>query len=305
VKVTRLSFVLSLALLAGCGEGRDSAGTAADAGTNAAGQERWAEGSAGDGVVLAWVNGAPVYDAEIDFFLEERLNLLPFQTGDEGVREKVLESLVTGRAMAQIAEGELSEEDRRELAMNTAFYREEVLTKRYLAKHAQPTAVSHERVREYYESHPEEFGQRTLKEIEWLASLGSLDPEEREALLPSFQSLDNVSDWEGLAASANRGVVRVEYKRGFFSTELLDPRLATAIDSTAVGSASGLHMIDGRLHRIRVLEEKVRPAQSLGSVTDEIRRRLSPLAVRESVQKASDSATAEVEIRYAKTAEGK
>lgn len=282
-------------LLAGC----DVQGTAGGGSAPPRGSTGVSDATEGaEGPVLAWVNEIPIYETEIDLFLESRMNLLPFQTRDEELRDKVLKSVIASRAMAQVAERELSESERLEVAMKTAFFREELLAKRYLEENAQPKPVSREMVREYYDSHPEEFGQRSLKEIEWLATVKGLDVQGREALLPSFQSLDSVPDWQGLATQTNDGVVRVDYKRGVFAGELLNPRLRAVVASTPVDGASGLLMIDGRLHRIRVLTETLQPAEPIGKVSSEIRQRLAPLAMRESVQTASDAVMAQVEVRY-------
>ena len=250
------------------------------------------------GEVLVWVADEPIYEADVDHFLSARLNLLPFQMRDQAVRHKVLESLIAARAMAQAAERDLSEGQRVELEMQIRFYREEMLTKQYLEENAQPMPVSDEMVRRYYEDHPDEFGERKLREIEWLATIEGLESSDRQALLPRFQELDGYSDWEGCATRFNGAGVRAEYKRGVFSGDLLGTRIRTIVETTPVGETSGLHMIDGRLHRIRVLSEKDQPAQPLSEVRGEIRKRLAPIAMRDSVRRASEQVVASAAIRY-------
>lgn len=281
--------VLLLVLVGGCEPPIDTGDLGADVS---------APGGAADDDALAWVNEVPVSDEEVDFFLQHRLNLLPFQADDPALRRRALDSLVAGRAMALLMADELSEEERRELDLEVAFFREELLTKRYLAEYGQPKPVSEAQVVEYYASHADEFGERTVKEIEWLSTPAGLDPDVRESLLPVFQGLDGTADWRGLSLAQNRDAVRVEYRRGVFAPSLLAPRLREVVSATPLNAVSGLHLISGRLHRIRVLEARTEPARPLDEVRSEIRQRLAPVAMRDSVRVATDDVLGRVDVRY-------
>lgn len=248
---------------------------------------------------LAWVGEQPVREAEVDFFLEHRLNLLPFQAETPELRRRALESLVTGRAMATLMEAELDADERARLDMEVAFFREDLLTKRYLAAFAQPRPVSEAQVVDYYQRHGDEFGARVVREIEWLSTPEGLEPDVRESLLPLFQTLAERGDWQRVAAAENRQSQRLEYRRGVFAASLLAPRLREVVAATPVGSVSGLHLVSGRLHRVRVLEERSQPARPLDEVRADIRKRLAPIAMRESVRAAADAVLGKVEVRYA------
>ena len=249
--------------------------------------------------ILAWVNEVPVHDEEVTYFLEKRLNLLPFQAASTEMRERALRSLVTGRAMAQLAERQLTPEEQREVELATAFFREDWLTKRYIKANTEPTPISEEKVVTYYNEHSEEFGARVLKEIEWISTPSTLPAGDRETLLSGFQALDGVDDWEGFSKRENRSSIRTEFRRGTFSPDLLADRLQVIVAETPVGATSGLHMIGGELHRIRVLSELVEAAQPLSEVRADIRQRLAPIAMRESVKEATEGVTSAVSIRYA------
>ena len=130
--------------------------------------------------LLASVNESPITQAQLDQSLERTFGSDAREVDSE-TRRKVLESLVTSRAIALQSERELDAAFKQDLERRVSAYREELLVKRFLAKHAPPQPVSKEQIEAYYRQYPQRFGGYTRRRFELLASEGSLSGREREA----------------------------------------------------------------------------------------------------------------------------
>ena len=255
------------------------------------------------GRVIATVNEQPIVDDDVDFFMAKRLNVLPHQQLDTRIRTKVLDSLVASKAMALMIESQLGSEELAEIERQVAFYREELLTKRYLQDHADPQPVSHAMVQQYYEEHPEEFGGKRLKTIEWVATLNEVDDRNDKAVMDLFTQLgkNTVGDtggWEAPVKALNASAPKVSYKAGSFSMALLPPRIADLVKRTEVGETSGIHVFDKKMHRLRVIGVKEVPGKPLSEVSHEIRKKLAPMQMRDAVKLVTKEALEKVDVKY-------
>jgi len=252
----------------------------------------------GDDVVLARVNGEPITQYDLEESIRSTLGEFAGSRLDEGGRRRVLESLVASRAMAQIQESELSERDKAELEKKVRVYREQLLVKQYLARHAPPEPVTAERIREFYESHPEQFGGRTVRAYEMIVSGRELKREERDGLIAVLGDAPEKKDWKKWCEVLKGQGYPVEFRRGEIAQTVLHPKLRQLMAAIKKGETSRVSFIEGRSYVVRIVEEKKTAPRPLGQVSGEIRKTLQTVELKESVREASREALERAQVVY-------
>lgn len=244
---------------------------------------------------LAVVGEQSITERDVNFMLEHRFDEQPAGAG-EALREKVLESLIASRAMRQLAEAELSDAERERIRAKVRAYEEELYVQAYLQENIEPQPVTGEMVRNYYEDHPEQFGAETLRRFEMLVAPADLEEERQAALLSDVSDIRASEDWAG-SASPWRERHGLRYQSGKSRQGLLEPALDRALASLEEGETSSVLYLDGQLHLLRLTGTEQTAPRPLSEVRDEIRRRLSPLLLKEAVRAASKQARSRVDIK--------
>jgi hypothetical protein len=252
----------------------------------------------GDDVVLARVAGDPITRYDLEQTIRSTLGASSAGRLDEAGRQKVLESLVASRAIAQSQEADLSAEDQAILAKKLRAYREQLLVKQYLARQAAPQPVTGEMVRKYYQAHPERFGARTIRTYEMLAGRKKLNAKERDALMQVLKSAAENKDWQQWAKNLQDQGYPIDYRRGRAAEKVLHPRLQQLMQPLKKGQASQLTFIEGTAYTVRILEEKQIGPRPLNQVSAEIRKALVPVQLKKSVKLASRQVLAKSEVVY-------
>lgn len=247
---------------------------------------------------LVTVEGTPITRAQLEQTIERTLgDSAPLVANDE-VERKILESLVSSRAMALLAERELGASEREQLELKTQAYREELLVRHYLQAHATPEPVTTEAVAQYYERHPEEFGGGIEKSFEIIASSGELDERQRTELIGLLSGAEvKGQDWAALVAGWRAAGRPLEYRQNRLKIELLDQPLRSLVEPTVVGSIAPLYA-DGQLLLVRVTGEERLPGKPLAEVSGLIRERLAPQALKAAVKALSEQAIEQVNVQY-------
>lgn len=247
---------------------------------------------------LATVDGTPITRAQLELTIERTLGDSAPLFASEGVERKILESLVSSRAMARLAERELDAAERAQLDLKTQAYREELLVRHYLEAHADPEPVSIAMVSDYYQRHLDEFGGGVVRSFEVIASTRPLDERERTELIALLSSVEAQSkDWEALVAKWRAGGSPLEYRHNRLKPDLLEQPMRNLVKQTAVGAIAPLH-IKEQLLLVRVTAEQQLPARPLAEVSGEIREKLAPRMLKQAVQGLSAKALQEVKVEY-------
>jgi hypothetical protein len=254
----------------------------------------------GDDIVLVRVNGDAITRYDLDQTIRSTLGASSAGRLDEAGRQKILESLVASRAIAQSQEADLSAEDQAVLAKKIRAYREQLLVKQYLVRQATPQPVTGEMVREYYQAHPERFGARTIRTYEMLAGRRKLTAAERDALIQVLKSAAENKDWQQWVAKLQDQGYPIEYRRGRVAEKILHPRLYQLMQPLKKGQASRLTFIEGTAYTVRILEEKQIAPRPLNEVSAEIRKALVPVQLKKSVKLASRQVLKTADVVYEK-----
>lgn len=247
---------------------------------------------------LVTVDETPITRAQLELAIERTLGeSAPLFANDE-VERKILESLVSSRAMALLAERELDASERQQLDLKAQAYREELLVRHYLEAHANPEPVTAEQVADYYSRHQDEFGGGVEKSFEIIASDQELEPAQRTELITLLSSSQvQGKDWQKLVADWRQAGKPLQYRQSRLKLELLEQPLRSLVEPTAAGSIAPLY-VDGQLMLVRVTAEHQLPAKPLAEVSGSIREKLAPQALKQVVKNLSGEALKAVDVQY-------
>jgi len=196
---------------------------------------------------LVTVDKTPITRAQLELTIERTLGESAPLFANEEVERKILESLVSSRAMALLAERELDASEREQLDLKAQAYREELLVRHYLEAHANPEPVTAEQVADYYNRHQDEFGGGVEKSFEIIASDQELEPAQRTELItllsgPQVQG----KDWQKLVADWRQAGKPLQYRQSRLKLEMLEQPLRSLVEPTAAGNIAPLY-VDGQL----------------------------------------------------------
>lgn len=249
--------------------------------------------------VRAWVNQTAITQTQLDYALERITGgaIVPL---DNAVHKKVLDSVVSSRAMSLLAEEGMSAKDKERLELQVQAYREELLTKAYINQHATPEPVTSDMVEQYYFDHLDEFGGKEVKSFEYITSVGALDDDVRKALLQRLENLmrDPKADLQKAVASLRQDGYVVKYKAAEMSVELVQEPIKGLLQQTKSSEFSPIFDQTDQIVLLRVNSSKTMDAKALSEVAADIRKKLAPLQLKKSIKDLVERAKQQVEIKY-------
>lgn len=252
----------------------------------------------GDDKVLAKVNGSSITAYDLDQAVRASLGQSAVGMLDPTGRKNVLDSLVAARAISQAQEKSLTGQERAALKRQVDAYREQLLVKRYLAKHAPKDPVTREMVADYYRKHPGQFGRKTVKRYEMISSTETLDDARRDQLLASLKDPDQHKDWSDWTKKLRQEGLPLAYTSGTADPAILSEELRGRLDKLKPEMPAALAFNNTGIALTRVIEEKEIPPQPLDHVRDRIRRILRPVQLKKSVKRVSDKVLAGADVQY-------
>ncbi len=259
------------------------------------------QGSAFTTSILARVDGTPITELELEQAMDRLFANHLEPASKNKIRQQVLQSLISSRAISRLAEREQDAADQRALAVKVSSYREELLVKAYLQAHATPEPISTEMVEAYYASHTDEFGGTTRCGFELIQTNRELKEEERSTLIKLLGGLSSEQDWQQWVN--NHSTLPIAWRQLSANTEILKQPLKSLVSSTAAGSVSPLHVTD-QLIIVKVRDRTELPPKPLQEVSAEIRRKLAPLKMKEAIKEISDAASKQLTIEILAPAAG-
>lgn len=249
---------------------------------------------------LVTVNGAAITETQLDYAMTRTLGENAGLLVGPEVRDKVLQSLVQSRAIAQQAQKELSAEEAAFLEEQVRAYREELLVKRYLQNHADPQPVSNKQVTEYYNKNPELFGGEVIRSFEYITSVGPLADLDREQLKAAYEKASTSQDWQQLSATLVKEGFPVKHKQAEMNITLLPPNIKEMVTRAKVAEGVEIHTRPDVI-MLRVLKEEVTKAKPLQTVSAEIRKTLAHKQMKEAVKSLASQVMSQAQVDYAAT----
>lgn len=250
----------------------------------------------GDDVVLAKVNDKAITRFDLEHTMDKTLGKFATSRVERRARSKVLDSMIQSRALAGLADAELEPQERLLIEKEVAAFREGLLVKQYLAKHAPPEPVTGEMKRRYYEEHPERFGAVKTKAYELLGSKRALSGQERVDVMSKLGAASDEGDWKEAAAELSGAGLPVFFAKGDLNEATLHPKLRELMSSLKVGKKSTLTFVQGRAYVVRIVGETTAPPRPFAKVQEEIERQLEPVQLRKALESVGQEALQQVRV---------
>lgn len=242
--------------------------------------------------VIATVNGTSISQQQLELM---KARLFSRQQPKTNMDKVILESLVASRAMSLAMLNEMNAVQKSELDTKVAAYREELLIKRYMQANITPQPVTSEMVKQYYESHQEEFSSGVVKNFEYITTLKKPTKEKRKEILTLYKKAATTKSWEKLVKS-NPGL-SLSYKSASSNIAVLKEPLKRLVVNTKTGKVSPVYVLDN-LIIVRVTSEKLLEPQALTQVSAKIRKKLAPIKLRDAIKAAKEKVLAVSAVEY-------
>lgn len=250
-----------------------------------------------DDVVLAKVGGKPISQYDVDRLAQRTLGDLGGENVRRAAQGKLLEGLIQSRAIASAAEKELSPLEKLELERELASYREQLLVRRYVDKHAPPAPVTPQMIEDYYRNHPERFGGKTRRLCEVLGASRDLSSEERANVMKALRDADHQTDWKQWSESLSKKQhLPVSLTSTADDDQLLVAKLGDLIRSLKPGAPSAVVIVSGRPYVARLTGEEKASPRPLAEVRGEIERLLAPAQLSTVLERVGRDARKQVEV---------
>jgi len=205
---------------------------------------------------------------------------------DKQQYHRLVESIALTRVMAQKQQASMTPEQRHDFDLAIQAYRDQMLAKSYIEKNVQRQVPDRKAVEEYYQAHASEFGQRkqyTVTEIQvpdsCALSKPLLEPVLNKARISELQKM-------GCKLSSSERKVTAEQVAEYYP----------ALKETLVADYAYWSNVAGIPLLLSVTAVTELPARPLSEVTAEIRRRLAPEYLKQSLEKERTQLNKEIEF---------
>lgn len=255
----------------------------------------------GEEDLLATVNGSPIGRDDLAVYTSRTIGSSYAGLTDNKIEERILQSLVASRAIAQAQLKLMANDDINLLEKRVAQFREELLVKRYLLDNADPHSISDAEIKRYYEKNLAEFNGQQERRYE-LLTVPKLDYKKApKAAMDLLSHAKTESEWAAYVlsdeATQNAGPKLQHNILNTIGSDNLS-QVETAVTALAVGKMSRIILENGSPYIVRLLDIKQKPAKTLVQARAEISKRLLPASIKKSVKSISEQVLAESTVIY-------
>lgn len=247
---------------------------------------------------LVTVNGKPIYQEHVEAMLAKFPDEAIARAGDD-FEEKILESLVRAKAVAEMARADMSARELERIKSRAELYEEELLAAEYLKESTDIEPVTGAMVREYYDKNQQRYLLGNQVTIQYLQSESGLEEPQKRALMKKMSAVEADADWKTYQQTLAKDGFRVFYRSSEIKASLLAKPLDSIVASLEPGEASAVFYGE-TLYRVRLVKEEKLGYQPLSAVSGEIRRKLAPIQMKKAIKLVSEKALASAKVEYAK-----
>ncbi|MER2491320.1 peptidyl-prolyl cis-trans isomerase [Catenovulum sediminis] len=242
---------------------------------------------------IAEINGKPILQSQLDFELERTLSNVPDIFVDQRVQKRVLDSMILSHLMADIQSQQMDADEMSQLDKEVAAYKQKKLVERYIRQHVEAQPVTKQQVKDYYQKHQQEFGQKEIKFWRRIRVENVTQHPHAQAIAARLSALDSIDDLvntniEGLAAVVSEGTN---------DQDNLQAQFQHLLAGIAAGEISDLQIDGQAMYRIAVTKAYIQPAKPLDQVQRDIQKRLSQQAWKQAIKAHGEKLRAQAEIK--------
>ena len=251
--------------------------------------------------VLATVNGEAITEMQFEISLLDMFGEQQVAQMNAAGKEKALEGIVSSRAIAQHAWQELDEEARLSIEYQTRIYRERLLLNEYLTQHAKPKPISNQMIEQYYANHQNEFGGGDKREYEMFITKRKVSDKLRDTIIRRLGAIKDQGkdlNWSNYIRQLQQENLPIEYRVGIINADVLSANIVQLGQQLAEHEISDVAFMAGKPFILRVTRIEQQQAQPLHAVAAEIRRRLAPAQLKDSIKQLNEQILAQSKIEY-------
>ncbi|MFL0799470.1 MAG: peptidyl-prolyl cis-trans isomerase [Agarilytica sp.] len=251
-----------------------------------------------EGQVLVTVNGSNITEYELEQTMRRTLRIENVEQVNHDLRSNILKTMVLSRVVLQSAEEKLDQKKKYELDIQAQAYREDLYLKAYLQQFSPPRPATVEMIRDFYDQNPERFGGGTVHSYEMLTGVTKSDGADSSKVMLALNNSAKALDWRQYMNQLLKQGVPVRYSQGESSDAILHERLRLAMQNMKVGDVSSVVLVDGKPYVIRIKDVKENVPEPLEKVSNEIRRALLPIQLKQSLETISNKLMNQSNIHY-------
>ncbi len=249
--------------------------------------------------VLARVDKSLILQSQFDVMLERLAATVPQQNKAE-ISEKILQGIVRTRALADVSEQQLSDDEVKNLNARVKIYRDELLVESYIRRNIKAQPVSVEMVQQYYQSHLDEYKTSGKIHFEFLVTTArTLDDAALTRVMDAFSKAKNIDDWKSYAATLKQLQMPIEYNAVSMLPGSINQLLHAALGKLDDAQVSDLVFGDF-VYVIKLLKREPDRVKPLHEVSAEIRRKLAPQQLKNMLSEHIDKALQGKSVEYMK-----
>lgn len=249
--------------------------------------------------VLVKVGDSSIRQSQLEAMLD-RLSPEIREQKNAQLETTILQGIVRTRALASVAESQLSEDEKNHLDAKVQAYRDELLAKSYIQKNIVPQPVTAEMVNKYYLEHQEDYTTSGKVNFEYMVTTSvSLDDDATSKVLEAFSKAKNVDDWALYVNGLKQSDMPVDYKSAKMISASINKTLRAHIDKLQVGEVSDLIYGD-YIYLAKVLKREPDVVKPIHEVSSEIRKKLAPQKLKQVLSQHVDKALQGITVEYMK-----
>ena len=256
-------------------------------------------GSTGDDPMLAKVGDSSIRQSQLEVMLD-RLSPELREQKNEQLEKTILQGLVRTRALAGVAETQLSEAEKKLLDAKVLSFRDELLAQSYVRKNITPQPVTAEMVGQYYRAHQDEYATAGKVNFEYMVTVSEkLDDDSMSQVLGAFSKAKNIDDWKLYVKELKQINIPVEYQSANMIPVSISKVLRTHIDKLEAGEVSDLSYGD-YIYVARLIKREPDMVKPLHEVSSNIRIKLAPQKLKQVLSQHVDKALQDINVEYMK-----
>jgi hypothetical protein len=250
--------------------------------------------------ILALVGGSDINRSNYVAMLE-KLNVEELGVDKKQIKSKILKGIVRTRALALVAEKELSAAEKLQLNAQVDAYRDELLVKRYISHNIQPKPVTTDMVNDYYQNHIKDYVVEGKLRFEYMVTTSDqIDDNTMNQIITAYGAATGQKNWSQYAADLSNKGLPVQYQ----SVVAMQPTsinltLRPHLEKMAVNQVSDLIYGD-KIYIAKLTQRNKDNVIPIHKVSAEIRRKLAPKQLKQALVQHIDNALHDVGVEYIK-----
>lgn len=263
------------------------------------GCERESATGANQDPVLATVGGSAIHRSQMDVMLG-RLTPDARDQADTQLEATLLQGMVRTRALAVVAEQQLSAIEKRQLEARVNTYRDELLVQSYIQKNIAPQPVTAEMVKQYYLDHQAEYTLPGKVSFEVISTtMNTLDDAVLEQVLEALSEAKTIDDWKPYAVRLEQKKLPLAYRSATMVPASISNELRTHIARLQTGEVSDVVYAD-TIYIAKVTKREPDSVKPMHEVSVDIRKKLAPQKLKQALTQHIDQAMQDLNVEYTK-----